>query len=73
MKALPVEERSLMDRWIISSLQSLIKTVNEKMENYYLYEVIPPLMNFVDELQIGTFVLIEKDFGKKKVLMILIK
>ena len=50
MKALPVEERSLMDRWIISSLQSLIKTVNEKMENYYLYEVIPPLMNFVDEL-----------------------
>ncbi len=50
MKASPVEERSLMDRWIISSLQSLIKTVNEKMENYYLYEVIPPLMNFVDEL-----------------------
>ena len=49
-KASPVEERSLMDRWIISSLQSLIKVVNEKMENYYLYEVIPPLMNFVDEL-----------------------
>ena len=40
----------MMDRWIISSLQSLIKTVNEKMENYYLYEVIPPLMNFVEEL-----------------------
>jgi isoleucyl-tRNA synthetase len=39
-----------MDRWIVSSLQSLIKNVNEKMENYYLYEVIPPLMNFVDEL-----------------------
>ena len=49
-KASPIEERSLMDRWIISSLQSLIKVVNEKMENYYLYEVIPPLMNFVDEL-----------------------
>ena len=49
-KALPVEERAMMDRWIISSLQSLIKTVNEKMENYYLYEVIPPLMNFVEEL-----------------------
>ena len=49
-KASPLEERSLMDRWIVSSLQSLIKVVNEKMENYYLYEVIPPLMNFVDEL-----------------------
>ena len=49
-KASPLEERSLMDRWIVSSLQSLIKIVNEKMENYYLYEVIPPLMNFVDEL-----------------------
>ncbi|MDA3012967.1 MAG: isoleucine--tRNA ligase [Actinomycetota bacterium] len=49
-KASPVEDRALMDQWIISSLQSLIKTVNEKMENYYLYEVIPPLLNFVDEL-----------------------
>jgi len=49
-KASPVKDRALMDQWIISSLQSLIKTVNEKMENYYLYEVIPPLLNFVDEL-----------------------
>ncbi len=49
-KADPVEERSLMDQWIISTLQSLIKTVNEKMENYYLYEVVPPLINFIDEL-----------------------
>ena len=48
--ALPVEERALMDQWLVSTLQSLIKTVNEKMENYYLYEVIPPLMNFIDEL-----------------------
>ena len=48
--ASPVHERPLMDQWIISTLQSLIKTVNEKMENYYLYEVIPPLMNFIDEL-----------------------
>ena len=49
-KASPVNERSLMDQWIVSSLQSLIKTVNEKMENYYLYEVIPPLIDFIDEL-----------------------
>ena len=49
-KASPLDERPMMDRWIISSMQSLIKTVNEKMENYYLYEVIPPLMSFIDEL-----------------------
>ena len=49
-QAAPVKERTLMDQWIISSLQSLIKTVNEKMENYYLYEVIPPLIDFIDEL-----------------------
>ena len=49
-KADLIEDRPLMDQWIISTLQSLIKTVNEKMENYYLYEVIPPLMSFIDEL-----------------------
>ena len=49
-KADPVENRPLMDQWIISTLQSLIKTVNEKMENYYLYEVIQPLISFIDEL-----------------------
>ena len=49
-KADPVENRPLMDQWIISTLQSLIKTVNEKMENYYLYEVIPPLISFIEEL-----------------------
>ena len=34
-KADLIEDRPLMDQWIISTLQSLIKTVNEKMENYY--------------------------------------
>ncbi|MGI9572404.1 MAG: DUF5915 domain-containing protein, partial [Candidatus Actinomarinaceae bacterium] len=48
--AAPIGDRPLMDQWIISTLQSLIKTVNEKMENYYLYEVIPPLISFIDEL-----------------------
>jgi len=45
-----LNERPFMDRWIISSLQSLIKDVNEKMEGYYLYEVIPPLIAFIDQL-----------------------
>jgi len=43
-------ERPEIDRWILSVLQSLIKRVNEEMEGYYLYNVIPPLIDFVDDL-----------------------
>jgi len=43
-------ERPEIDRWILSVLQSLVKRVNEEMEGYYLYNVIPPLIDFVDDL-----------------------
>jgi isoleucyl-tRNA synthetase len=46
----PVAERSEMDRWIISVLQSLVADVNEQMEGYYLYNVIPPTLGFIDDL-----------------------
>ena len=49
-KAPKLADRDLMDKWIISTLQSLIKEVNEKMEDYYLYEIVPPLISFIDEL-----------------------
>lgn len=45
-----VEERSELDRWLLSVLQSLIKTVNEEMEGYYLYKVVPPTLSFIDDL-----------------------
>ncbi len=48
--AAPAADRPEIDRWILSVLQSLIKTVNEEMEGYYLYNVIPPLIDFVDDL-----------------------
>lgn len=38
------------DRWIVSRLHSLIGLVDEKMENYLLYEVIHPVLQFIDEL-----------------------
>ena len=38
----PVEERSELDRWLLSMLQSLIREVNVQMEGYYLYKVVPP-------------------------------
>ncbi len=39
-----------LDRWIISRLQTLIKSVNDKMAEYHLYEVIPSVLNFIEEL-----------------------
>ena len=49
-QAPPVAERPEMDRWIISVLQSLVADVNEQMEGYYLYNVIPPTLGFIDDL-----------------------
>jgi isoleucyl-tRNA synthetase len=46
----PAAERPEIDRWILSVLQSLVKRVNDEMEGYYLYNVIPPLIEFVDDL-----------------------
>ncbi|MGA8041063.1 MAG: class I tRNA ligase family protein, partial [Acidimicrobiia bacterium] len=46
----PPSERSEMDRWILSVLQSLIAEVNEQMQGYYLYNVVPPTLGFIDHL-----------------------
>jgi isoleucyl-tRNA synthetase len=39
-----------MDRWILSVLQTLVSEVNEQMEGYYLYNVVPPTLGFIDHL-----------------------
>lgn len=41
---------NVMDRWILASLQSLIKFIHEEMTEYRLYTVVPRLLNFIDEL-----------------------
>jgi isoleucyl-tRNA synthetase len=46
----PLEERSEIDRWIISVLQSLVANVNREMEAYRLYAVVPPIIDFVGDL-----------------------
>jgi isoleucyl-tRNA synthetase len=46
----PPEERPELDRWILSVLQSLIFEVNTQMEGYYLYNVVPPTLGFIDHL-----------------------
>jgi isoleucyl-tRNA synthetase len=41
---------NIMDRWILASLQSVIKFVHQEMLAYRLYTVIPALLEFVDSL-----------------------
>ncbi len=46
----PVCERGRLDRWILSTLQSLIRDVNHEMEAYRLYNVVPRVLAFIDDL-----------------------
>ena len=43
-------ERPEIDRWILSVLQSLVSDVNQEMEGYRLYSVVPPTLGFIDDL-----------------------
>jgi isoleucyl-tRNA synthetase len=43
-------DRPEMDRWIISVLQSLVASVNREMEEYRLFAVVPPIIDFVGDL-----------------------
>lgn len=45
-----LEERPDIDRWILSVLQSLVGDVNREMEQYRLYNVVPRLVDFIDDL-----------------------
>jgi len=45
-----VADRSELDQWILSMLQSLVDDVNTQMEGYYLYNVVHPLLGFIDHL-----------------------
>lgn len=41
---------NIMDSWIMSFTQSLVKFVVEEMNKYHLYKVVPRLIKFVDNL-----------------------
>ena len=45
-----VAQRPEIDRWIVSVMQSLIRDVNAEMEGYRLYNVVPRLVRFIDDL-----------------------
>ena len=44
------EPTAVLDRWILSRLQTLKATVGEEMEGYRLYNVVPRLFEFIEEL-----------------------
>ncbi len=43
-------DRAALDRWILSVLQTHIAKINEEMDSYRLYNVIPELLAMLDEL-----------------------
>ncbi len=48
--AKPPSARPEPDRWILSVLQSLVRDVNTEMQGYRLYNVVPRLVSFIDDL-----------------------
>ncbi len=49
-KYAPANSPNLLDQWILSRLNSLIKNTETEMEAYRLYNVVPHLVSFVEEL-----------------------
>jgi len=39
-----------LDQWLLSRMQSLLSSIEEKMKVYHLYEVVPEVIGFIDEL-----------------------
>ncbi|MBT4160707.1 MAG: isoleucine--tRNA ligase [Gammaproteobacteria bacterium] len=46
----PKESDNIMDQWILSRLESLKFNIATEMENYRLYNVVPALFDFIEDL-----------------------
>jgi|TARA_B100002003_G_scaffold249194_2_gene284864 isoleucyl-tRNA synthetase len=44
------EPLNIMDQWILSRLQSLKVKIAQEMESYHLYNVVPALFQFIEDL-----------------------
>ncbi len=44
------ESENILDAYLVSKLQTLIKNVNQEMQSYRLYNVVPQLFNFIEDL-----------------------
>lgn len=45
-----LESENILDKWVISKLQTLTKNVTTEMEGYRLYNVVPQLFNYIEDL-----------------------
>jgi isoleucyl-tRNA synthetase len=45
-----VTSDNIVDRWLISNLQTLKKNIAKEMEEYHLYNVVPALFTFIEDL-----------------------
>ncbi len=43
-------KKNILDQWIVSKLETLKQRVNEEMQAYRLYNVVPPLFDFLEQL-----------------------
>lgn len=41
---------NILDRWLISKLQTLVKNVTFEMDSYRLYNVVPKLFHYIEDL-----------------------
>lgn len=41
---------NVMDRWLMASIQSLVKFIHEEMQSYRLFTVVPRLLSLIDNL-----------------------
>ncbi|KAF1349536.1 isoleucyl-tRNA synthetase [Delphinella strobiligena] len=46
--SIETKNTNVMDKWILASCQSLLKFVNQEMETYRLYTVVPRLLELID-------------------------
>ena len=48
--AVPLAERSVLDRWVLAKLNSLVENVTQALETYDVTGATRPIADFVDEL-----------------------
>ncbi|MCP5463769.1 MAG: isoleucine--tRNA ligase [Deltaproteobacteria bacterium] len=46
----PPVSKNVLDQWILSRLQSLLKQTEKEMALYHLYNVVPALLDFIEDL-----------------------
>ncbi|MCW4631073.1 MULTISPECIES: isoleucine--tRNA ligase [Marinomonas] len=57
---------NILDQWILSRLQTLTAKVNQEMQAYHLYNVVPALFEFIEDLTNGYIRLNRARFWQKE-------